>query len=100
LEHCIHHLVLLKISGISFVFAIILNFLSQFSGKKANEFDTQFNYRSIDKLVLNIKNQSEIDEVDNKAEHYSNWTNWYNNASLTALTVGLITLISFFIFIF
>lgn len=100
LEQGLSNQFILKISGLAFVLSIVFNFLSQFSGKKANEFDTKYNYKSIDKLVYSLKNDKEIRESDQKADDFSKLTNKYNYGSLALLSLGLITLIGFFFFTF
>lgn len=100
LQNNLKDLFFLKFSGMAFVFCIIINLISQFTGKLTNHYNTIWGYRSIDKLYYQTDDKSKIEEVEKKADHYSLWTKWCNWISLGMLSLGLITLIIFFIITF
>lgn len=100
LQNNLNDLFYLKFSGFAFVFSIIINLISQYTGKIANHYSTVWGYRSIDKLFYESDTQHKIDEVDKKAELFSTWTERCNWISLALLSLGLITLIIFFVITF
>jgi hypothetical protein len=89
----------LKISGIAFIFAIIINFLSQLFGYKANEQDyLMCELNCIDKP--NKKDLDKIKEHDKKSAFFSKWTNKLNYISMVFLAIGLFSLLYFYLITF
>ena len=92
---------LVRISGGLFLFGIIINFLSQIFGYKANQQDflmCQTEIESGDKISKS--EQGEIDSYDKKAEMFSKLTDKFNYMSMGFMFVGLILIMWFFLFTF
>jgi hypothetical protein len=86
----------LKAAGIAFIAGIIINFLSQLCGYKANEQDyLMCELECNDKEVE--RDQLQIDIYDKKAALFSNLTNKLNYISMGLLTGGLIFLLTYFL---
>lgn len=89
----------LKVAGICFITGIIINFLSQICGYKANEQD----YLMCE-LECNgkksKKDQSKIEKYDKRAEIFSNFTSKLNYLSMGLLAIGLISLLLYFLITF
>ena len=100
LQNELKDLFYLKFSGFSFVFSIIINLISQYTGKLANHYSTIWGYRSIDQLFYMSDTKEKVDEVEKKSDKLSLTTEWCNWISLGLLSIGLITLIIFFIITF
>lgn len=93
---------LIKLCGAAFLVGIILNFLSQHYGLKANQQD----YFMCDAILDSKKEglnkskkdklQLEIDKFDKKSERYSKYTIWLNNISMYAMFLGLVLIFIFF----
>lgn len=89
---------LLKAAGFGFVLAIIVNFVSQFTGKIANEVDMVWTDKKLQKLEKNNQvDECEIDRLDRKADKYTIATNVLNMVSFIAMSISLIFLTYFFI---
>lgn len=86
----------LKIAGITFIAGIIINFLSQICGFKANEQDYLMCELECDDKKVE-KDQSKIENYDKRAELFSNLTNKLNYFSMALLTIGLISLLTYFL---
>ena len=94
---------LIKISGGLFLFGIIVNFLSQIFGYKANEQDYLMCLSEVEaeeKGKKSKKLQVEIDNFDRKSEKFSKLTNYHNYISMGFMFLGLILIMIFFLFIF
>lgn len=92
---------IIKISAVFFLFAIIVNFLSQIFGYKANENDYLMCQTEIESdSKPNESQKIEIENFDKNSDHYSKLTNWFNYASMLLMFVGLIMLMTYFVFIF
>lgn len=88
---------LIKLSGALFLIGIILNFLSQQFGYKANEQD----YLMCETLLeggdkISDEEKAEADKFDKKADFFSSLTTWFNYASMTVMFLGLILTLIFF----
>jgi hypothetical protein len=90
-------LYLLKISGVLFVVAILLNIYSQVSGKWANHHDIKMCTEKLSAQPRTREVQGKIKLHDQKAEYLSNLTDWMNTASLVTMSLGLIALIIYFL---
>ncbi|MBS3993069.1 MAG: hypothetical protein KGZ87_05075 [Bacteroidetes bacterium] len=92
---------IIKISAVFFLFAIIVNFLSQIFGYKSNEKDYLMCQTEIESdFKPNEFQQTQIDNYDKISECYSKLTNWFNYSSMLLMFIGLITLMIYFVFIF
>lgn len=90
-----------KIAGGFFLIAIIINFVSQFLGKKANEKEIALGNAKLDADIIVTENQqNEIGKIDSIAENYSKWTDRLNIASLIGMFIGLGFLIYYFMKMF
>lgn len=86
-----------KVSGLLFVLGIVVNLVSQFTGKSANKYDMRMSQAKIDYLkTQSKKKKKEIAKYDCKSESYSRWTDGLNLTSLILMFGGLLTLIIFF----
>lgn len=91
----------IKLAGGFFVVAIIVNFISQFTGQKANEKDVYWCNSKIKYGENPTPEQAEeIDKYDNSANKFTKWTNNSNLTSLVLMGAGLILLMHYFLFIF
>ena len=91
----------IKFAGVFFVFAIILNFVSQIFGKKSNEFDYLMCLAKIEiEENLDDANKSDIKKYDDLAQKYSNITEYINYFSIVFMFGGLLSLMYYFTFIF
>lgn len=89
---------LIKWSGGVLLFAIIVNFISQFLGHRSNLNDYLMCEAKLDAgNKISKSEQSIIDRYDYKAECYDKATNIFNYASALAMFVGLILLLSYFL---
>jgi len=88
---------LIKVSGFLFLFTILLNFVSQFLGKKSNSYDYLMCENELDfgdepsdeeKIIIST--------LDTKSEIYSNLTEYFNISSAIIMFVGLFLLITYF----
>lgn len=92
--------IFIRISGGLFLLGIIINFLSQIFGYKANEQD----YLMCDAEIeagknINKKEQQIIDQYDAKSEKFSKRTVRLNYISIGLMFMGLISIMWFFLFI-
>jgi hypothetical protein len=94
---CCCDYIFLKISGFLFIASIIVNLLSQLTGKKANEYDVKWCDANMNKTE-NPDNNSifEIASLDAKAHLNSKWTDYLNKLSIISMSIGLLTLVYFF----
>src|SRR5690606_6868951 len=92
---------LVRISGGLFLFGIIVNFLSQIFGYKANQQDFLMCQTEIDAgNKISKSEKEEIDEYDKKSEMFSKLTDRFNYLSMGFMFVGLILIMWFFLFTF
>lgn len=92
---------LIRWSGGLFLFAIILNFLSQMSGYKANEQDylmCQSKIKAGDSISDSEKEL--ITKYDSTSEIYSKATTLLNYTSAVLMLLALVFIMWFFLFIF
>jgi hypothetical protein len=82
----------IKSSGVLFVLCIVVNFISQFTGKKANELDIRYCEANIEE-----KEQAIIQKYDCLSNVYTGWTNGLNLTSLIIMFVALAALITYFL---
>jgi len=93
--------IIIKISGIIFVIGIIINFISQFYGRKANEYDFLTSQLLIDnKGEICEKDEGEYNDYLNKSIKITKYTDFLNYSSAIFMSIGLILLIIYFVFIF
>lgn len=93
--------VIVKISSVFFLLAIIVNFLSQIFGYKANENDYLMCQTEIESdFNPNDTQKTEIEKFDKNSDCYSILTNWFNYVSMLLMFIGLIMLMTYFVFIF
>ncbi|WPO77198.1 hypothetical protein [Flavobacterium sp. KACC 22761] len=98
--------ILVKISGGVFLLGIILNFLSQHFGFRANEQDYLMCDALIDANAKKIKKckkkklQNEAHQYDQLSEKYSNRTKFLNYASMVAMILGLTFILIYFVITF
>ncbi|MEQ9377924.1 MAG: hypothetical protein RIG68_22240 [Imperialibacter sp.] len=94
-------LTLIKGAGALFVLSIVVNFISQFTGKSANEMDMKMCQAKLDAgQKPNKKQAKEITKCDDLADIYTKWTNALNLISMITMLVALISLILYFLFSF
>lgn len=88
----------LKVSGVLFLLAIIINFVGQWASYKANTKDEYINRLKIDELDEGVKDghKSTIDDTKYWKEFYSDVVKVTNVISLLTLFTGLLIL-SFFV---
>lgn len=88
----------IKWAGVFFTCSIIVNFISQLTGKKANLFDCHYCEEVIKAGESPTETQKkEIDILDNKSELFSSITMWLNTLSTLLMISSLILLIYFFL---
>lgn len=88
-----------KLAGVMFVLAIILNLISQLTGKKANFHDLIWT----EEIVWGSNkraNKELIKKHDYKAEYFSVWTRSLNLTALASLLIGLASLMLYTLIIF
>lgn len=87
----------IKAAGLLLVVSILVNLISQFTGKAANEYDLRMSQLKIEcdeeKTDSKISN---IAKLDTKSEIYSQYTDWLNMASFIIMVAGLSIVIGFF----
>jgi hypothetical protein len=87
----------IKAAGLCFVVAMVVNLISQFTGKSANKFDMRMCQAKIDDAESPSEETKRLIAVnDCKADTYSKCTDILNLSSLLIMFSGLITLITFF----
>ncbi|MES2381997.1 MAG: hypothetical protein V4538_13205 [Bacteroidota bacterium] len=88
----------IKGAGILFVAAIVINFLSQFTGKEANGHEMKMCAVKLSANKKKIsKNKKLISKHDTLATIYTNWTNFFNMFSFILMVGALIMVMYFFI---
>lgn len=91
----------LKISGVSFVVAVTVNIISQFTGKKSNVNDMHYCEAILEASVPPTENEeSLINKYDKEAEKFSKGTEILNLFSFVFMLIGLISLVYYFLFTF
>lgn len=105
-QHITSYLFLIKISGFFFLLGVVLNFLSQHYGLKANKYDYLMCETKIE-LAENNNNEilaktleDEVEKYDNLSEEYSNLTDLFNRLSMYSLFAGCIFITSYIIMTF
>ncbi len=91
----------IKVAGALFLFAIIVNFISQLTSYKSNRDDylkLDIETRSNDELTDEEKAQ--IESYDQSADRFDWWTQRLNQTSMGLMFAGLFTLSFYFIFCF
>ncbi len=83
----------LKTAGILLILAIICNFISQFTGRKANHYD----YLMC--LCIIKENNKSASKNDRLSSKWDMATDWFNHSSMIAMFIGLIMILLFFVFI-
>jgi hypothetical protein len=85
--------ILLKLSAIVSVFAIATNFVSQITGYLANKYEALYSQRTIDQLIRDMEDESELTPIDKKERCFSKWTHILNIMSAVIMTIGIIMLV-------
>lgn len=86
----------LKVAGVLFVLAIILNFISQWTGMKANESET---LRCEEELAEDC-NDKKAFEYQLSAKSFNSWTIGLNSASMIVMFIGLMILAIYYMAVF
>jgi hypothetical protein len=94
LEHHFHNTIILKVCGGIFVLALIVNFISQCTGEKANENEIKWSDEKLDENEVEAKGKQTI------AESYSKATGILNISSMVSMFIGLILLLVYFFITF
>lgn len=81
----------IKVAGGFFLGAIILNFISQLTGKAANSLDFLMSEAELEGKDV------EAAKYDGKASSYDEATSWFTGFSMLAMFVGLTFLFAFFL---
>lgn len=98
-KHRLYNLYQLKCAGAIFICAIIFNFISQLTGRWANEHDLKFRRLILDSSVGNdIFNGERMKVEDKKADKYTSWTEVLNWLSIAFMIFGLLIEIIYFIY--
>lgn len=93
----LENIVTIKVAGLVYVVGIVVNLISQFTGKSANKYDMRMSQAKIDDANSPSEDKkNEIAKYDCKSESFSRWTDGLNLTSLILMFCGLITLIIFF----
>jgi hypothetical protein len=94
IEHHYCNNILLKICGAVFVSALIINFISQYTGERANDYEMKWCDEKLDNNDIAAK-RNEV-----HAERYSKATGILNISSMIAMFLALILLIMYFFITF
>jgi uncharacterized membrane protein SirB2 len=86
---------ILIISGICLLFSIISNFLSQYTGYLANDFEEKFIIIMLCKIAGDKFDEKKKKENNNESKRYTKITNRLNKTSMALLFLGLGTLAYF-----
>jgi hypothetical protein len=90
--------IILKIAGVLFVFTIIVNFISQITGKKANDFDMQWCSANQKGGETPTSEQlKKINELNCLAGVYNTTTNNLNTISVVIMICGLLTITGYYL---
>lgn len=91
----------LKVSGVSFVLSVIVNIISQFTGKKSNVNDMHYCEAILEASEPPSKvEESLINKYDKEAEKFSKVTEILNLFSFLLMLIGLTTLVYYFLLTF
>ncbi len=85
---------LIKCSGITFLLAIIINFISQITGHLSNKND----FLMCDAELA--EDEDDINKYDKESAKYDKITQIFNYSSMVFMCVGLATIVYYFLFIF
>lgn len=88
--------ILLKISAISSVIAIAINFVSQISGYKANGYEAKYSREVINQLEDGVNDENKLEAIDKKSELYNNITSIMNITSSIFMALGIVFLVLYF----
>lgn len=92
-QQYINDLTWLKISAIFFTLAILTNFVSQFFGYYANNYEAVYNNNKfLSAIGESAKSEKELDEIDCYRKIYDNWVNRTNWISASCMGIGIIVL--------
>lgn len=91
---------LIKISGCLFVFAILVNFISQWTGFHANKQEDESTELAITKEKGDEIDEEKLKAIDENAKFYSKSTDALNIVSTISMLFGIIILTIFNLFIF
>jgi hypothetical protein len=83
----------LKIGGLLFTLAIIINFISQWTGFFANKNEEAYAECKICKLRGNSYDKKDMVEFDKKATKNNKLTGWFNAISTILMVCGLLILL-------
>jgi hypothetical protein len=97
-EHPLTIMWLVKSSGLLFLTAIIVNFVSQYTGKKANHYEYCWCVKKLESGETPTEIQlGSLHKLDCLADIYSKWTDSLNIISMIFMFGGLITIMIFFL---
>lgn len=85
----------LKLAGIFFTLAVIVNFVSQFCGYYANENEAKFNNLKFLEAIQERKvDADEFDKTNKKCKKYNKWVDITNWASVISMILGIVLLVA------
>ena len=90
----------LKLSAISSVLAIITNFISQFTGHHANNYEAQLSRLEIKKIDGENIDDSNVDEMAQRSDSFNSLTNIFNISASVLMAGGIVLLAAFFLLTF
>ncbi|MCF6331724.1 MAG: hypothetical protein L3J11_00455 [Draconibacterium sp.] len=92
---------LIWVSGVAFLFTVIVNFIGQFVGKRVNELDYIMCQETIDAGDNpTAQQEADIKETDEKADKVEKWINPINYICTGLMITGLSSILFYFILIF
>jgi hypothetical protein len=90
----------IKVSGVLFVFSIVLNFISQFTANSANEYEVDSTEMEIQKAKGDKVDECKLKKIDRLVKRYNRWTGRLNTTSTSLMIGGLGILTVFYLLIF
>ena len=85
--------VLLKISAVSAIFAIAINFISQVFGYLANKYEAKYSREVIDQIENKIDDKATLNDIDFNSRLFNNLTSISNIISILFMTAGITLLV-------
>jgi len=83
----------LKISGVFFLLAVLINFVSQFCGYYANSNEAKFsNLKFLQAINEKVVSEEEFDKIDKKVNGFNKWVDITNWGSIISMILGLFLL--------
>jgi|SRR6185295_2205876 len=90
----------IKSAGVAFVFSILTNFISQWTGHTANGLEAESAELQISEEKGDVINQVKLTSIKKKIESYNGLTTTLNTIATLAMIIGIILLSIFSISIF